>query len=236
MSHYTDLHKESGRSIVFLTDNEKNIRPLVSALAQEEFDVALEKKNMEQLHPHDDAALLIIDSSRFSLEELSTYPRIRAAYSGLLMLLIDDIDEMLQVMLYEQGVDDMLFKPVNQLLMLARIRALLRRAQHSQTAQSTIRVSGMEINGGTRRATYRDTEIPFTSREFDLLLHMAKNAYMTLDRDNLYRAVFGNDYNGYYRAIDMYIARLRAKLSPYPALNGIIKTVRGSGYLFAAEQ
>lgn len=85
-----------------------------------------------------------------------------------------------------------------------------------------------------RRAAYLGEELPFTSREFDLLWHLAKNACTTLDRDQLLEAVFGIEYNGYDRSIDMYIARIRSKMAGYN-LAPMIKTVRGSGYLFAAE-
>lgn len=230
------LQKKPSRSIIFLTDNEKGARPLVDALIQEDFAVRLHPKEEAHLDGHTPGStdLLIIDSSRFSLEELSTYPRIRSVYTGLLMLLIDDIDEMLQVLLYEQGVDDLLVKPINHLLMLARIRALLRRGDQRVTPANLL-FNGLEINSGLRRASYLGEEIPFTSREFDLLWYLAKNACTTLDRDHLYKSVFGIEYNGYDRSIDMYIARIRSKMAPYHNLAPMIKTVRGSGYLFAAE-
>lgn len=228
--------KDCCRSIVFITDNERGASPLVNALIQEEFTVRLQAKTKEQMESHapQDTDLLIIDSSRFSLEELSAYPRIRAVYTGLLILLIDDLDPMLQVLLFEQGIDDLLVKPVNQMLMLARIRALLRR-NGKRVVPAHLNFNGLEINGGLRRATYLGQEIPFTSREFDLLWHLAKNACTTLDRDHLYKAVFGIEYNGYDRSIDMYVARIRAKMAPYANLSQMVKTVRGNGYLFAAE-
>jgi len=224
------------RSIAFLTDNEQGAKPLVDALVREDFSVHLLKKSRDVLPQHTtkDTDLLIIDSGRFSLEEISAYPRIRTVYTGLLMLLIDGVDEMIQVLLYEQGVDDLLVKPMNHLLMLARIRALLRRNGQRATPAALL-FNGLEINSGLRRASYRGEEIPFTSREFDLLCHLAHNACTTLDRDHLYKTVFGIEYNGYDRSIDMYVARIRAKLAPYPHLARMIKTVRGSGYLFAGE-
>jgi len=226
--------QDACRSISFLTDNEPGARPLVDALVREAFAVRLLKKSREALPAYTttDTDLLIIDSGGFSLEEISAYPRIRTVYTGLLMLLIDGVDEMLQVLLYEQGIDDLLVRPMHHLLMLARIRALLRR-NGRRAAPTALLFDGLEINGGLRRASYRGEEIPFTSREFDLLCHLAHHACTTLDRDHLYKAVFGIEYNGYDRSIDMYIARIRAKLAPYPDLARMIKTVRGTGYLFA---
>lgn len=231
-------NKKSCKSILFLTDNEIAARPLVDALAHEGFTVSVHAKTEKQLDGYaaKDVNLIIIDSSTFSLEELSTYSQIRAGYTGLLMVLIDDIDEMLQVLVFEQGVDDLLIKPVNHLLMLARTRALLRRNGYRVAPINLLLFEGLEINSGLRRATYLGQEIPLTSREFDLLWHLAKNAYTTLDRDQLYKAVLGIDYNGHDRYIDMYVARIRSKMSPYPNLSQMIKTVRGNGYLFAVEQ
>lgn len=233
----TSSSRDSSRSILFLTEDESGNRTLLDALGEEDFSVRLLPKNNDCLadHPPRGTELIILDSGRFSLEELSTLPRIRSVYTGLLMLLIENIDEMLQVLLYEQGVDDLLVKPVNHLLMAARIRALFRRNQQ-RTAPANLLFNGLEINQGLRRASYLGEEIPFTSREFDLLWYLAKNACTTLDRDHLYRAVFGIEYNGYDRSIDMYIARIRSKIAPHPSLAAMIKTVRGTGYLFAAEQ
>nr|WP_321467601.1 response regulator transcription factor [uncultured Desulfobulbus sp.] len=229
--------KDTHRSITLLTENAQGNQDLVKALDKEDFSVQLLDKKNDCLAdiPARETELLVLDCGRFSLEELSTLPRIRSVYTGLLMLLIEDIDEMLQVLLYEQGVDDLLLKPVNHLLMAARIRALFRRNQQRSTPAHLL-FNGLEINQGLRRATYLGEEIPFTSREFDLLWYLAKNACTTLDRDQLYKAVFGIEYNGYDRSIDMYIARIRSKIASYPSLNAMIKTVRGTGYLFAAEQ
>jgi two-component system, OmpR family, response regulator RstA len=228
--------KESCQSIVFLTENENASRLLIEVLLQEKYAVHLHLMSKKQLDTYAlrNFDLFIIDSQRLSLEELSVYPLIRTVYTGLLMVLTDYIDEMLQVLLYEQGVDDLLIKPVNHLLMLARIRALLRR-KGNRVAPAVLLFNGLEINNGLRRVMFHGQEIPFTAREFDLLWYMAKNACTTLDRDQLYKEVFGLEYNGYDRSIDMYIARIRSKMAPFPNLPQMIKTVRGNGYLFAAE-
>jgi two-component system, OmpR family, response regulator RstA len=232
MSHTNDSYK----SIVFFTDDENASSPLVSALIQEKFIVKLHSRSKEYLDGFidQDIDLFVVESDRFALDDLSVYARIRAIYTGLMVVLITDIDEMLQVLLYEQGVDELLLKPINPLLMLARIRALFRRNDKRMFPANLV-FNGLEINGGLRRASYLGEEISFTSREFDLLWYMAKNACTTLDRDHLYKDVFGIEYNGYDRSIDMYIARLRSKMAPFTDLPQLIKTVRNKGYLFAAE-
>lgn len=225
------------RSIVFLTDDENESTPLVNALIKEKFIVNLlprSKKLLDGINARE-MDLFIVEPSCFSLDDLSDYRGVRAIYTGLMVVLTIQMDEMLQVLLYEQGVDEILLKPAPPLLMLARIRALFRR-NDKQTLPANLVFDGLEINGGLRRASYHGEEIPLTAREFDLLWYLAKNACTTLDRDHLYKDVFGIEYNGYDRSIDMYIARIRSKMAPFTDLPQMIKTVRNKGYLFAAER
>jgi len=224
------------KKIVLLTDEEESTQSLIMAMRQEEFIVKVLVRGQSNLDLSslEGVDLFIIESNRFSLEELSVFARIRSFYSGLLVILSNEIDDMLQVMLYEQGIDDLLLQPVNPLLLLAHIRALFRR-NGQRLPQQNLNFNGLEINGSARRATYQGDEIPLSSREFDLLWYMARNAYTTLDRDRLYKNVFGIEYNGYDRAVDMYISRIRTKLSETTNLPPVIKTVRGRGYLFVVE-
>ncbi len=227
--------KDTSKSIVFLTENEHTSSPLVKAMIQEKFVVNLHAKNPKHLDSYldEDMDMFIIESSLVSLKELAVYTRLRETYKGLLVLLINEIDEMLQVMLFEQGVDDLLVKTLNPLLMLARIRAMFRRTDQ-QNKPSSLLFNGLEINGSARRVTFREQELLMSSREFDLLWYMARNAYTTLDRELIYNNVFGIQYNGYDRSVDMYISRIRQKLEQFTELPAMIKTVRGKGYLFTA--
>lgn len=147
---------KQNRSKLFLTDNENASSLLADAMIQEEFTVSLQPKNRHYLDSclTDKPDMLIIESSRFSFEELSEYVYLRSTYLGLLVVLINDIDEQLQVMLYERGIDELLVKPVSPLLVHARIRALFRRNE-KRLHPSSPNFKGLEINGGGRRLTYR---------------------------------------------------------------------------------
>ena len=227
---------KTAASILYLSEDSAHSKSFTDSLAQESYAVrqlpySNTRVDPSALNSHD---LLIVDMRAVSFSDVSLYTKVRQHYSGLILLLLDSVDEMLQILLYEQGVDDLLTKPLTPLLLLARIRALFRRT--SRKVQSSVLLfNGLEINSGMRRALFQGEEIPLTAREFDLLWYLARNACTTLNRDHLYKAVFGLEYNGYDRSVDMYIARLRAKMSPYPNLPQLIKTVRGNGYLFAAE-
>jgi two-component system response regulator RstA len=226
------------KSVVFFTDaTDKESSCFVEAMTREEFQVKVYPRNAADQGSDlfQNADLILIESSKFSLEELSKFRLVRRKFKGVLVILAENIDEMLQVMLYEQGIDALLIKPVNPLLMLAQIRAIFR-CNGNQRKAANLFFNGLEINGRERYASYHGDEIPLSSREFDILLYMAQNACNTLDRDRLYKNVFGVEYNGYDRSIDMYISRLRSKLAEGTNLPPMIKTVRGKGYLFAAEE
>lgn len=223
-------------TILFVTDHQAQNRFLIDALIGEKFSVRLHQRNVLSSGnpPADEYDLILIDAPGCTLCDLSTYARLRSVSNGLLMLLVDGLDETFQILLYEQGIDDLLIKPIHHVLLLARIRARLRHHTRKSTS-ATLAFNGLEINRDQRKVSYQNREIPFTTREFDLLCHLARHARTTLDRDHLYKAVLGIEYNGYDRAIDMYITRIRARLAPYPHLARMIKTVRGTGYLFAAD-
>ena len=224
------------QSILFVTRDKQGSAYLIDALEQEHFPVVLEKK---QGNGPDDRMftgidMCIIESEEFSLAEISTYSGIRGKFSGPILALSSEIDVLLQVLLFEHGVDDLLFMPVNPLLFLARIRALFRRSRTGIKPRSLV-FNQLEINGGARTVSYKGHTLTLSTKEFDLLWFLARNAYSTMDRDSLYENVLGIEYNGYDRSVDMYVSRIRTKFSECTDLPEIIKTVRGKGYLFAAD-
>lgn len=227
---------KTSQSILFLTDDKERSRPFIDEMRREKIEVHLSAKNWKRCEYSffQGVDLVILESERLSLEELSMYTRIRSVHKGLLTVFTEKLDEMFQVMLYEQGVDALLIKPIKPLLFLAQIRALFRRNNRWKPSDNVV-FNGLEINGGSRSATFEGEEIPLSSREFDLLWYLAQNSCITIDRDKLYQNVFGVEYNGYDRAVDMYISRIRQKLSENTTLPSPIKTVRGRGYLFTAE-
>lgn len=224
------------QSIVFLTNEAGESKQFLDKMAQEDFLVRVFDKDWNTYENAllQGADLIIVDSSRMSLEEVSTFSRIRSVHRGLLSVFTSEVDEMFQVMLYEQGVDALMIKPMQPLLLVAKVRALLRRASHTNHLDR-VTFGDLQINGSARKASFAGEEIPLSSREFDLLWYLAKNASVTLDRDRLYRNVFGVEYNGYDRSVDMYISRIRQKLAESTDLPSLIKTVRGRGYLFTVD-
>src|SRR5262249_44594686 len=113
---------------------------------------------------------------------------------------------------------------------VARVRAALRRAAATTDEVATLRFGPLAIDVGGRTVTRDGTDIPLTRTEFDLLLELVRHAGQVLSRETLLDRVWGYDYLGDSRLVDVAIQRLRAKVEADPTAPGLIQTVRGAGY------
>jgi len=140
-----------------------------------------------------------------------------------------------RVMGLELGADDYLAKPYSPRELLARIRAVTRRAQGRAGPRSeAITVGTLHLDPGARRVTLEGHEVPLTGYEFDLLRALAERAGRILSREQLMELVRGSADEAFDRSIDVHVSRLRQKLGDDPKRPRLIKTVRGVGYLLAA--
>lgn len=161
---------------------------------------------------------------------------VRPAYQGVILMLTARDEDLDQILGLELGADDFIAKPVQPRLLLARIKALLRRLKPAETlgdAEQQLEFGQFHISQATRTASLGQQPIDLTTAEFDLLWLLAQKAGTVLSRDDLLQDLRGIGFDGLDRSIDARISRLRKKLHDDPDNPTRIKTVRGKGYLFS---
>jgi DNA-binding response OmpR family regulator len=171
-------------------------------------------------------ALIILDIMLPKLDGVGVLKRLRQGGSRVPVIMLTARDTTLdKVHSLDLGADDYLTKPFDIEELLARIRALLRRAE----GEEILRVADLEINTSTREVRRADREIELTAREYELLEFMARNSRRVLSREFLLSRVWDEDFCLTTNLVDVYVSYLRKKVDA-PGENKLIRTVRGAGY------
>ena len=182
--------------------------------------------------------LLILDLMMPGMDGLEVCKALRArGRSTPILMLTAKSTELDRVLGLELGADDYLTKPFSLAELLARVKALLRRADLLRAAQANVQGAGAVLRNGDleilpvkRLVRVRGETIDFTAREFDLLLHFAQHPGHVFSRNQLLDAVWGYSHDGYEHTVTTHINRLRGKLEADPMRPELILTVRGAGY------
>jgi len=186
------------------------------------------------------ADLMILDLMMPGLDGLEVCKALRARqHNAPILMLTAKSTELDRVLGLELGADDYLTKPFSLAELMARVKALLRRAELLRQAQAgggsaagaaTIRNGELDIHPAKRTVRLRGENLDCTAREFDLLLHFAQHPGHVFSRSQLLTAVWGYTHDGYEHTVTTHINRLRAKLEVDPMQPALILTVRGAGY------
>lgn len=134
------------------------------------------------------------------------------------------------------GADDYISKPFIAEEVVARVRAVLRRSDEKKPVEHVSSYGSLSIDFDAHRVMLNGEEVPLTPRDLSLLLFLAAAPNRTFSREQLLDEVWGHDYDGSDRAVDLSVKRIRKALAKWPASEGEIKTLRGLGYQFAAEE
>ncbi|MEP6738739.1 MAG: response regulator transcription factor [Caldimonas sp.] len=226
---------------ILVAEDQTDIRELlVMNLRGAGYDVTAVDSGTAALASQNERAsdLLVLDLMMPGLDGLEVCKALRArGRSTPILMLTAKSTELDRVLGLELGADDYLTKPFSLAELLARVKALLRRADLLRAAQSNagaeprmLRNGDLEILPAKRQVRFRGTSLDFTALEFDLLLHFASHPGHVFSRGQLLNAVWGYTHDGYEHTVTTHINRLRAKLEADPMRPEMILTVRGAGY------
>jgi len=175
--------------------------------------------------------LIILDVMMPELDGLEACMRIREFSTIPIIMLTAKSEDMDKIIGFEYGADDYITKPFNILELKARIRALLRRsALVSNVTESVLTVGHITIDTEKRIASKNDEQVELTVKEFDVFELLSKNPGRVYSRETLLNIVWGYEYQGDIRTVDVHIRRLREKLEENPAEPEHIMTKWGVGY------
>jgi two-component system response regulator MtrA len=217
---------------ILLVEDDPSIREVTAiGLGAAGFEVATAADGVEGLDRFraDPFDLVLLDVMLPRMDGYEVCRQIRRTSTVPIVMLTARADTMDVVVGLEAGADDYVRKPFDLPELIARVRAALRRAGGGEDV-ATLRVGALAIDVAGRSVLRDGTEIPLTRTEFDLLLELVRHAGQVLTRDVLLDRVWGYDYLGDSRLVDVAIQRLRAKVESDPGAPELIQTVRGSGY------
>ncbi len=180
--------------------------------------------------------LLILDIGLPGRDGIEVCREVRPFYAGPIIVLTARGEEVDEIVGLEVGADDYLVKPLRPKVLLARIRAALRRERDrnrggSVLGISIVRAGGLEIETKTRTARHGGTELDLSTSEYEVLLTLVRQKGRIVTRDELFRQTRGREYDGIDRSVDICVSKLRKMLGDNSRKPKILKTVHGVGYI-----
>lgn len=231
-----------GSKVLIVEDDRTLLDVLKYNLTKEGHDVITASDGVEALDVARDKKpdLIVLDVMLPKLDGFEVCRILRREMTVPILMLTAKAGETDKVVGLELGADDYMTKPFSMREFLARIRAMLRRAEMmkmvessaKETTTSIIKVGGLEIDFARHKVSQSGTTIDLSPKEFDLLAFLVKNREQVFSRDQLLEKVWGYDYAGDTRTVDVHIRWLRQKIESDPANPKHLLTVRGIGYKF----
>ncbi len=222
--------------ILIVDDEPLLVKGLKYSLEQDGYEIitafdgeeALEKAENEKVD------LILLDLMLPKIDGLQVCQRIRQDQQTPIIMLTAKGEDISKILGLEYGADDYLTKPFNILELKARIKAVSRRFQNSDngSADRVIKIDDFKLNTLGRKVSIRDKDINLTAKEFDLLLLLASNPGKVYAREELLEIIWGYEYFGDLRTVDVHIRRLREKIEKNSSHPEYILTKWGVGYYF----
>ncbi|MBN1264066.1 MAG: response regulator transcription factor [Anaerolineales bacterium] len=224
--------------LLLVEDDERIAEPLIFGLEAAGYQVLHSGDGKEglSLALSAEPSLILLDVMLPGMDGFEICRNLRSVSSVPIIILTAKGQEMEKVMGLELGADDYIVKPFSFRELLARVTAVLRRREldlGTRSTSSRLRAGVITIDQASRRVFRDEQEIDVTQREFELLHVLMANAENALSRQNLLDAVWGEEWIGDSRTLDVHIRWLREKVEEDPSTPQYIETVRGYGYRFA---
>ena len=229
------------RARLLVVDDDAELRELAEAyLTQQGFDVSAvaDGAAMDARLAQEKFDLLILDLMLPGEDGLSIAKRLKGRIDIPIIMVSAQGEDIDRIVGLEVGADDYIGKPFNPRELLARIRAVLRRARSRPVSDgqgSLVRFGDFELDLGAHRLSRHGEMVALTSGEFDLLAILARHPNKVLDRDRILDLLTGAERSPFDRSIDVRVTRLRSKIEPDPSRPIYIKTIWGKGYLFSPD-
>lgn len=221
---------------ILVVDDEQSILDLLEYnLERNGYTVVTARNGDEGLrqahHHHPDLAVL--DITMPGMDGLELCGRLRLELGTPVILLTARDSEVEKIVGLEVGADDYVTKPFSPRELMARVKAVLRRAKSpTAAAAASLHIGPVRLDPGKHEVSLHDTAVNLTAKEFCLLEYLMRNAGLALSRHAILDHVWGYDFYGDPRTVDVHIRRLREKVEPNPAAPSLIVTVPGIGYKF----
>lgn len=233
----------SAERILVVEDEEAFVDALTVALTREGFEVAVARDGAEALEAFaaDPPDLILLDLMLPRVSGVDVCREIRATSRVPIIMLTAKSDEIDTVVGLEVGADDYITKPYRMRELIARMRAVLRRfedideAANDANSHKPLSARDVTVDVDRHEVSVRGVVTPMPLKEFELLALLIENAGRVLPRDTLINRVWGEDYVGDTKTLDVHIKRLRSKIEDEPSSPTRIVTIRGLGYKFVPE-
>ena len=226
---------------VLIVDDEKLIvKGIKFSLEQDgyETDCAYDGEEALEMAKAKDYDIILLDLMLPKLDGYEVCQRIREFSKTPIIMLTAKGDDMDKILGLEYGADDYMTKPFNILEVKARIKAVMRRSRREELVKpkgETLSAGGLVLDLENRRTFKNGEEIPLTSKEFEIIRILMENPGKVYKRDDLLRAVWGDDFPGDERTVDVHVRRLREKIESDAGNPTYVHTRWGIGYYFSVS-
>ncbi|MCH5249559.1 MAG: response regulator transcription factor [Lachnospiraceae bacterium] len=227
-----------GKRVLVVDDEKLIVKGIRFSLEQDgmEVDCAYDGEEALELAKNNQYDMILLDVMLPKMSGFEVCQQIREFSSTPIVMLTAKGEDMDKILGLEYGADDYITKPFNILEVKARIKAIMRRTGGKKEESNTsreIEIRDMRLDLDGRRAYIKNREVNLTAKEFEVLELLMKNPNKVYSRENLLNIIWGSDYPGDVRTVDVHIRRLREKIEETPSEPIYVHTKWGVGYYFA---